>query len=204
MIDELEPPTFSISHVIIYSGPTNAPQSQGLRSQLAFVNQPAQPQAGITHLPTTGLLIVLSSWGGNTFEARSLYGLLRALSYPFTIHVTGVVQSAAVPLMLAADYRTAAPGTSFLFHGWTWGVKEHPGHNPDGLQQLSLLLDDEIKWARKVFDERSNLKDADIDRLQLFTNSRIEGTDFALQYGLIHAVTEHKIPPNVMTWNIAG
>lgn len=190
-----------LSHAIVYSGGINLPQTNSLRNQLSFLNQPAQQ--GVTHLPCTGLLIVFSSWGGNTFEMRSIYGLIRSLSFPIEIHVTGNVKSAAVPLMLAADRRTAAPGTTFLFHPWTWGTELHPGHTAEGLRQFPLQLDDEIAWGKRVFDERSKLKIAEIDRLQLFEKARIEDTDFALKYELVHDVAERKIPAGIMTWNVA-
>ncbi len=196
------PKPFPISHALVFAGPIGPPHSNILRNQLAFLNQPNPPQ-GTTHLPATGLLIVLSSMGGNTFDMRSLYGLLRALSFPIEIHATGVVKSAAVPLMLAADRRTAAPGTTFLFHPWTWGTDLHPGHSADGLQQFPMQLNDDISWARTILEQRSKLTNAEIDRLELFETSRIEGTDFALKNELVHEVTERKIPAGIMTWNIA-
>jgi ATP-dependent Clp protease, protease subunit len=193
----------TFSHAIVYAGGLFAPQTNMLRGQLSFCNQPSQPPQGITHLPATGLLLILSSWGGNTFEMRSLYGLIRSLSYPVEIHATGTVKSAAVPLMLAADRRSAAPGTTFLFHPWTWGTEVHPGHTIAGLQQLPMQLDDDIKWARGAFEARSRLSNAEIDRLGLFDKPSFEDTDFALKHGLIHEVTERKIPSGIMTWNIA-
>jgi ATP-dependent protease ClpP protease subunit len=186
----------TFSHAIIYSGPTNLPQSQSLRSQLAFLNQPQQN--------TTGLLLVLSSWGGNTFEARSLYGLLRAVSYPIDIHAVGVIKSSAVPLFLAADRRTAAPDVEFMFHGWTWSLDQHPGQPIEELQQTAMQLSHEVKWARGVLQERAKLTSVDIDSLQLFEKPRIEGVDFALRYGLIDQAIDLKIPVGIMTWNIVG
>jgi len=196
------PKPFPISHAFIYSGPIGPPGAGNLRGQLAFLNQPSQPHQGAAHLPATGLLIVLSSVGGNTYDMRSLYGLIRSLSFPVEVHAIGVVKSAALPLMLAADRRTAAPGTTFLFHPWTWGTDVHPGHTADGLQQFPMQLSDDIAWARSVFEQRSKLSNAEIDKMELFDKSRIEGTDFALQHELVHEVAERKIPTGIMTWNI--
>ena len=135
-----------ISHVLIYSGGIGAPQTHSLRGQLAFLNQPG-PGQGIAHLPAKKVLIVLSSWGGNTFEARSLYGLLRSLRFDVEIHATGTIKSAAIQVMLAADRRTASPDTTFLFHPWVWGVDANPGHGADGLQQFPLQLEDDVAWG---------------------------------------------------------
>lgn len=191
-----------ISHVLIYAGPTNPPQINVLRNNLAFLNQPAQQQ--IPHLPTTKLLIVLSSWGGNIFEARSLYGLLRSLSYPIDIHASGVIQSSAIPMMLGADYRTCSPTTTFLFHPWSWGTEAHPGRTLDELQQIPMRLDDDINWAKNVLDERTSLKHADIERLKLFEagSIHIQDANFALKNGIVHDISERKIPSGTMTWNM--
>jgi ATP-dependent protease ClpP protease subunit len=192
----------NFTHAMIYAGPLNPPQTNILRNQLAFLNQPQQPP-GITHLPCKGLLIIFSSTGGNTFEMRSLYDLIRCLPYPIEIHATGVIKSAAVFLMLAADRRTAAPNTTFLFHPWTWGTDLHPGHTAEGLQVLPMQLKDEIDWAKEILNERSKLTYDKISALELFKTPRIEEMDFALEYGLIHEEVERKIPPEIMTWNIA-
>lgn len=193
----------AISHTIVYSGPLNPPLTNLLRNQLAFLNQPLQPQAGITHLPATGVLLILSSWGGSTFEMRSLYDLFRSLSYSVEIHIAGVAKSAAVPLMLAADRRTAAPGATFLFHPWTWGVDANPGHIIDTLQQFPMQLEDDIDWAKKVMERRTKLNAAQIDELSLFNKAKIVDAEFALKHGIIHEIVERKIPTGCMTWNIA-
>lgn len=190
-----------ISHVLIYTGPTNAPQINLLRAQLAFLNQPAQQNA--QHLPATGLLLVLSSWGGQTFEARSLYGLIRSLPFPTEIHAAGTIQSAAIPLMMAADRRTCTPDTTFLFHPWVWSTDPDPGRSMDELQQFPMRIEDDVDWAKDVLDQHSGLKHPEIERLQLFTSASIEDSGFALKYGLVHDVLERKIPHGVMTWNIA-
>ena len=192
----------NFTHALIYSGPLNPPQTNILKNQLAFLNQPQQPP-GMMHLPCKGLLIIFSSVGGNTFEMRSLYDLIRSLSYPIEIHATGVIKSAAVFLMLAADRRTAAPGTTFLFHPWTWGTDLHPGHAAEGLQLFPMQLDDDVDWGKEILSERSNFSYEQMDTLELFEKPRIEDTDFALEHGLIHEAIERKIPPCIMTWNVA-
>jgi hypothetical protein len=146
-------PQMAFTHALVYAGPLNPPATTSLRGQLSFLNQPSQPQQNAAHLPCRGLLLILSSVGGNTFDMRSLYGLLRSLSYPIEIHATGAVKSSAVPLMLAADRRSAAPGTTFLFHPWTWGGEAHPGLTADGLQLNPMQLDDDIKWGKSILKE---------------------------------------------------
>jgi len=178
------PSTAPISHAIVYSGPIAAPQTHGLRGQLSFLNQPSQPHQGITHLPAKGLLLVLSSHGGSTFEMRSLYGLIRSLSYPVEIHLVGQAKSAAVPLMLAADRRTAAPDTTFLFHPWTWGMEPHPGHTAEGLLQFPLQLEDDVSWGKAVFQQRTSLTKSEIE--VLFEKPHVEDVHFGLKNGLIH------------------
>jgi ATP-dependent protease ClpP protease subunit len=202
MSDQDNPPV-QISHAIIYAGAIATPQSAVLRNQLAFLNQPTQPQQGVLHLPCTGLLIVLSSWGGSVFEARSLSALIRALPFPTEIHAVGNIKSSALPLMLAADRRTAAPGTTFFFHPWTWSTELHPGHSLQALQQAPTQLEDDISWGKQTLIKRSRLTESDIEQMGLFNAGRNEDTEFALKYGLVHEVIERKIPAAIMTWNIA-
>ena len=195
-----QPPRPPISHALVYAGPTNPPQINVFRNNLTFLNQPAQPQ--ISHLPTTGLLIVLSSWGGNTFEARSLYGLIRTLSYPIEIHASGVIQSAAIPLILSADHRSCTADTTFMFHPWMWGTEAHTGRTLEDLQQTPMLLEDYVKWGKQTLNDRSGLKHADIERLKLFDASKIYDANFALKNGIVHEIVERKIPAGIMTWNM--
>jgi ATP-dependent protease ClpP protease subunit len=195
------PAPITVSHALVFSGPINTPLTNSLRNQLAFLNQPQSQN--VPHLPCTGLLIVLASWGGNTFEARSIYGVINSLSFPVEIHAVGVVQSAAVPLMLAAQRRTASPDATFLFHPWTWGSEPHPGRTLDELQQYPMRLEDDVKWARNTFVERTNLTEAKVSELNLFEVARIENADFALTHGIIHEKIERKIPHGIMTWNVS-
>jgi ATP-dependent protease ClpP protease subunit len=186
----------NISHILIYSGAINLTQTTSLRNQLAFLNQPQNI--------TTRVLIVLNSYGGNSFEARSLYGLIRSLSFPIEIHAVGHIESAAIPLFLAAEHRTANPDVRFFFHPWTWSTEQHPGHTADGLDQLSMRLADDVSWAKKVFASRTKLTLADIENLRLFEKARIETANFALEHGFIHEVLERKLPASIMTWNITS
>lgn len=95
------------------------------------------------------------------------------------------------------------PEASFFFHPWTWSTDTHPGHTFDALHQLPMQLIDDIEWGRAVMKERSKLTDEDIGTFELFDKARVEDTEFALRYGLVHEVVERKIPPGIMTWNIA-
>jgi hypothetical protein len=57
--------------------------------------------------------------------------------------------------------------------------------------------------ASSVFNERSALKHADIEKLGLLNSGKIKDDDFALKYGLIHKIENQKLPASIMTWNIA-
>jgi ATP-dependent Clp protease protease subunit len=156
------------------------------------------------HLPVKGLLMILSSFGGSTYEMRSVYDLIRSLSYPMEIHIAGMAKSAAIPLMLAADRRTASPDTAFMFHPWAWGVEANPGHSIDTLQQFPMQLEDDIRWGKRVLERRTKLTAKDIEDLELFDKARIEDAEFALRYGIIDEITERKIPAEIMSWNVAA
>lgn len=186
-------PDEEISHAITFSGPIERPITDVFRNQLAFLSQPQHD--------TKRLLVVFTSWGGNTFEARSLHGIIRSLAFPVEVHAVGSIKSSAVPLMLAADRRTAAPDASFMFHPWTWGIEGN--HASAGLEQFPLQLEDEVKWAKATFTTRTKLTATEIDKLMLFDKPRIEGADFALKHGFVHSIGERKIPAGKMVWNIS-
>lgn len=196
-------PEIPISHALLYSGPLQPPQTNMLRNQLGFLNQPSQPQQGITHLPATRVLLVFSCFGGATHEMRGLYDLFRSLSFPIDIHVVGIAKSAAIPFILASDRRTAAPDSTFFFHPWTWGIDASPGHILPVLEQPQIQLQDDINWGKKVLIARTKLTASDIDKLQLFERGVTMDAATALKYGIVHEVADLKIPCGIMTWNIA-
>lgn len=70
------------------------------------------------------LYFLFSSDGGDIFSGIALFNYLRALSskVKITMHSTGVVDSIAVPIFLAADERFAFPHSKFLFHEARWNI----------------------------------------------------------------------------------
>ena len=71
------------------------------------------------------------------------------------------------------------------------------------LRQLPMQLEDDIAWGKKVLEERTNLTADKIEELKLFDSAVIWDADTALEHGLIHEIVETKIPPGIMTWNVA-
>jgi ATP-dependent protease ClpP protease subunit len=172
------------------------PQTNVLRNQLAFLNQPTN------HAPATKVLLVFSCYGGATDEMRALYDLVRSFSFAIEVHVIGGIKSAAIPFILASDRRTAAPDTSFFFHPWVWSV-DAGGHVLNVLEQPKIQLQADIDWGKKVLMARTKLTVADIGGLHLFDKGVVMDAPTALRYGIIHEIVELKIPAGVMTWNIA-
>ena len=68
--------------------------------------------------PGKPILVRLDSPGGSLDEARRLYRLMRAASTRRHIEtrVVGECSSAAILILAAADYRTAAPTARFMIH----------------------------------------------------------------------------------------
>jgi ATP-dependent protease ClpP protease subunit len=60
--------------------------------------------------------LVINSEGGNVVEADRIYWILRSLPYPISAEVNMKAWSAAVTLLLAADFRWARADASILVH----------------------------------------------------------------------------------------
>jgi len=71
------------------------------------------------------------------------------------------------------------------------------------LQQFPMQLEDDIEWGKKILEQRTKLTADDIAERELFEKATIMDAPAAFDCGLIHGVMERKIPPGIMTWNIA-
>jgi hypothetical protein len=69
-----------------------------------------------TYLNAERLHLAINSTGGKVDEANKIYAILRSLPLPISAEVETVCQSAAVILLLAADFRRARRAASVLIH----------------------------------------------------------------------------------------
>ncbi|MGN6284777.1 MAG: ATP-dependent Clp protease proteolytic subunit [Afipia sp.] len=69
-----------------------------------------------SHRIAARLHLVINSEGGNVEEANRIYHLLRALPIPISAEVNMKAWSAAVTILVAADFRWARKGASILIH----------------------------------------------------------------------------------------
>jgi ATP-dependent protease ClpP protease subunit len=99
------------------------------------------------------LTILFSSEGGSTDQSVSLYNFLRQLPVPVHMHAMGHIGSAALPLFLAADKRTAAKEARFFLHEYDWGFTERAKlHRID---EAAGRLRHDIKLAKDIIQARA-------------------------------------------------
>jgi ATP-dependent Clp protease protease subunit len=76
------------------------------------------------------LHIFINSPGGDAFSGLALsnmIGMARTMEFKVTAHASGIIASAAVPVLASCDYRIALPDTIFMVHEaalWKWPGRE--------------------------------------------------------------------------------
>ena len=99
------------------------------------------------------LTIQFSSDGGNTDQALSLYNYIRELPIPVHMHAIGHVGSAAFPLFLAGEKRSAANTSRFFLHEYDWGFTAR--QTLHRIQEAIERLKNDIKLTKDIISERA-------------------------------------------------
>ncbi len=107
--------------------------------------------------PNTHIQLNISSLGGSTHVAISIYNYLKSLPFQITTHNLGEVTSAAVLIYLAGHIRTAEPNSKFLIHPITVHLNEMCSFVK--LEKMAAGLSADIKsYADIVNQETDSLK----------------------------------------------
>lgn len=113
----------------------------------------------LSHKDFGNLVVMFSSIGGNTNQSIALFNFIRSLTFPIHMHAMGHVGSAAIPVFLAADKRTAEPLARFHFHEYHWNFDGAQTLN--SIEEASNLLRNDIQAAQKIICDRTRLTDGD-------------------------------------------
>lgn len=119
----------------------------------------------------------INSNGGDVMEANSIYSLLSQYDGKITAYVDGMCYSAAVLILMAADERIMAKGSTMLVHNaWTVAVG-----NANELRKAADDLDALMNANRQVFLERINLSEEEL--ISLMEEERILSPEEAVEMG---------------------
>lgn len=138
------------------------------------------------------LYLVMNSPGGSINAGITLYNYLRGIPLEVITHNIGQADSICNVVFLAGDKRYAAPATSFLFHGVSFGANDGASFSRSDIEErLSQIKQDE-KRIKTIFAERTTISPTTTNRF--FKSGRSLGTDEALELGFIHRVRHLNIP----------
>lgn len=119
----------------------------------------------------------INSNGGDVMEANSIYSLLSQYDGKITAYVDGMCYSAAVLILMAADERIMAKGSTMLVHNaWTVAIG-----NANELRKAADDLDALMNANRQVFLERINLSEEEL--ISLMEEERILSPEEAVEMG---------------------
>lgn len=139
--------------------------------------------------------LIINSDGGKIAEADKIYGILRSLPLPISAEVKMKAWSAAVTILLAADFRWARTDASILIHR----ARTDPANwSPKGklvtasdLMEQARKLNNSDRAETDLLAFRTGYKRDWFDREQS-TEEFLSDND-ALCCGLLHAI-EGKVP----------
>lgn len=136
-----------------------------------------------------GLIIELSSLGGDIPSGFLAYQMIRNIPAKVTIVAINVVESMAVVMMLAAQERVALIETKFKTHPLTTTFHTEDSFRYDELKEVLDGLKFDIERYADVFKKRTSLAKVhlDIDACLAGTASTFD-TNTAMLYGIIDRV----------------
>ena len=138
---------------------------------------------------------LFSSSGGGVDAGITLYNFLRALPVELIMHNTGIIDSIANVIFLAANIRYACAHSSFLFHGIVQPFTANTTLNKNQLAEtLSSLNISESKFSG-IVSERTRLGTEEIETL--FRQGESKSPAFALSKGIISEIKDPMIPKGV-------
>jgi ATP-dependent Clp protease protease subunit len=178
-------------YVLSFFGPMRQPATTALRNCCCqAVNE-----------GYTGITVLFSSDGGSTEDGLALYEFLRTLPIPLRMHAVGLVASIAIPVFLAADVRTGASSSCFLFHGYTWTYADRQTLSVDMMAEHSSLIGSAVERAKRIIETRTQQSHTPAELEELFAKPRIVDATYATQRRLVEGIEEFRVPAGAVLLN---
>lgn len=99
--------------------------------------------------------LFLSSIGGKLHPAFTGYYFFRSLRVPFYAHNVGTIETSALMLYLASDYRASSPNSKFMFYSFEWTFYRDHIRFPEIIEAYESLKFDADSYAA-IFNARTN------------------------------------------------
>jgi ATP-dependent protease ClpP protease subunit len=143
------------------------------------------------------IYFLFSSGGGGIDPAIALYNFLRALSCEIVMHNISMVASSATVIFHAADTRFSSPGSTFHFHGLTWGFGAAEKISRHRLEELQSILAEGENRMAALIKNRCKLTEEMIPKV--FMQGQSRDNAYAIEHGIIQEIRELKVPADAIT-----
>jgi ATP-dependent protease ClpP protease subunit len=143
------------------------------------------------------IYFLFSSGGGGIDPAIAFYNFLRSLPCEIVMHNISMVASSATVVFHAADQRFSSPGSTFHFHGLTWGFGNGEAVNRLRLAELQSILAEGETRMSLLIQNRCKLTEEMLR--SMFREGQSRDNAYALEHGIIQEVRELKIPADAIT-----
>jgi ATP-dependent Clp protease, protease subunit len=145
---------------------------------------------------------LFSSPGGHVDSGITLYNFIRSLPVEFIMHNTGIIDSIANVIFLAANTRFTSIHSSFLFHGIIQPINANSSLTKNNLQEyISSMNVSESKIAG-IIAERTKLTADEVKGL--FYQGESKDASFALDKGIVNEIRNPGIPKDaiILSFNL--
>ena len=178
-------------HRLIFSNDIHPDSATVFRNQICNI---------LAQRNLTKLIIQFSSNGGSTEQSIALYDFIQSVEFPIQIHAVSHVGSAAVPVFLAANRRTAEPTARFFFHEYCWTFNgSQPLHN---IVEAVKRLRADINNAREIVTNRANIPEKVLKALDGRGPPVLIDATEAKAHNLIEKITSlEKASREVVIWS---
>jgi ATP-dependent Clp protease, protease subunit len=195
----LPTPAVKIPAASVHQPPTPAGAIDKTKSYYVFFDQIIDVASmrtlrrQLTNLVEAGvaeITLVIDSGGGQVEPMLITYSFILALPAKINTHAQGFVQSAAMPLFLAGQERSADRNARFLFHPSQSPVTGIM--NEEQIHERLTLFDTVTDMIDQIYHDRTRLPQSEIDRFGRETV--IYTAAQALASGVVQKVADLRIP----------
>jgi ATP-dependent Clp protease protease subunit len=184
-------PALSKPVVIYFCAPVTHPATTKLRTALC----------NAVNLRVPSITVFMSSSGGMVEEGMSLYGCIRSLPVPVTIHNIGSIDSIALAVYLAGSRRLSNPDATFLMHDFYF-PQPVAVTNRHQASDISVGLIGARKRFMEVLRVSTNMTNEQFESLKFLGEASIKTATTAKEVGITHEIQQAVVPAGAELYNV--
>jgi len=156
---------------------------------------------GAINQKASGLMVNISSSGGDLVAGFTAYHFLKSLPVPVYTHNLSNVESVANVIFLAGKKRTANPGSRFLLHPFHWGFST-PAADHLRIAEWTACLDNDLERFVDILEVETDGGKSRDDWKKIIAAATIVNPTSATEWGLIAETKAAAIPlePGTYWW----